>query len=147
MWSYYGMSGNVWIPAEAPTWLDGSCKSRMEEKLRDAKCGRHEVIVAVPVKRWIVPAPRLGLAAHHDSRRVPYTSSLYCPPWRAHTSRRARVADMASNQIPFSGEGRCALRGSCGTKGWFGKPLPCPYDGPPVDVRARIVSIACVIKS
>ncbi|EIN10276.1 multidrug efflux transporter AcrB transmembrane domain-containing protein [Punctularia strigosozonata HHB-11173 SS5] len=27
--------------------------------------------------------------------------------------------------------GQCAMRGSCGSKGWFGKPLPCPYDGPP----------------
>ncbi|KAL4081933.1 patched family-domain-containing protein [Scleroderma yunnanense] len=42
--------------------------------------------------------------------------------------------------------GRCAMRGSCGTKGWFGQQLPCPYDGPPVqpeDSRARdlLVSI------
>ncbi|KAI9574905.1 patched family-domain-containing protein [Boletus coccyginus] len=28
---------------------------------------------------------------------------------------------------------RCAMRGSCGSKGWFGQQLPCPYDGPPVE--------------
>ncbi|KAF9468969.1 patched family-domain-containing protein [Collybia nuda] len=28
--------------------------------------------------------------------------------------------------------GRCAMRGHCGKKGFFGKDLPCPYDGPPV---------------
>ncbi|KAK2466511.1 hypothetical protein APHAL10511_002153 [Amanita phalloides] len=35
---------------------------------------------------------------------------------------------------------RCTMRGSCGKKGFFGKPLPCPYDGPPVEpenARAR----------
>lgn len=31
-------------------------------------------------------------------------------------------------------DGKCAMRGSCGKKGFFGKPLPCPYDGPPVEV-------------
>ncbi|TBU32872.1 multidrug efflux transporter AcrB transmembrane domain-containing protein [Dichomitus squalens] len=30
-------------------------------------------------------------------------------------------------------EGRCAMRGSCGPKVIFGKPLPCPYDGPPTE--------------
>ncbi|KAJ8518364.1 hypothetical protein ONZ45_g4551 [Pleurotus djamor] len=29
--------------------------------------------------------------------------------------------------------GRCSMRGSCGRRGLFGKPLPCPYDGPPVE--------------
>ena len=33
--------------------------------------------------------------------------------------------------------GVCAMRGSCGTKGWFGASLPCPYDGPPEDVRVE----------
>ncbi|KAF6762740.1 patched family-domain-containing protein [Ephemerocybe angulata] len=27
--------------------------------------------------------------------------------------------------------GQCAMQGSCGKKGFFGKDLPCPYDGPP----------------
>ncbi|KZT19295.1 multidrug efflux transporter AcrB transmembrane domain-containing protein [Neolentinus lepideus HHB14362 ss-1] len=35
--------------------------------------------------------------------------------------------------VTTAGSGRCAMRGSCGTKGWFGKPLPCPYDGPALD--------------
>ncbi|KIJ70333.1 hypothetical protein HYDPIDRAFT_77663 [Hydnomerulius pinastri MD-312] len=39
-----------------------------------------------------------------------------------------------------SDTGQCAMRGSCGTKGWFGQQLPCPYDGPavePENKRAR----------
>ncbi|TFK55884.1 multidrug efflux transporter AcrB transmembrane domain-containing protein [Heliocybe sulcata] len=39
-----------------------------------------------------------------------------------------------------AGPGTCVMRSSCGTKGWFGKPLPCPYDGPalePEDEGAR----------
>jgi hypothetical protein len=35
----------------------------------------------------------------------------------------------------LDGEGKCVMRGSCGKKGFFGKPLPCPYDGPPQEVR------------
>lgn len=31
--------------------------------------------------------------------------------------------------------GKCAMRASCGKKGFFGKPLPCPYDGPAVEVH------------
>ncbi|KZT12544.1 multidrug efflux transporter AcrB transmembrane domain-containing protein [Laetiporus sulphureus 93-53] len=34
-----------------------------------------------------------------------------------------------SPYMPLRGEGYCAMRGSCGSKDWFGKPLPCPYDG------------------
>ncbi|KAF8665679.1 hypothetical protein AX16_000132 [Volvariella volvacea WC 439] len=40
----------------------------------------------------------------------------------------------------FGGRGHCAMRGSCGKKGFFGKDLPCPYDGPaeePESARAR----------
>ncbi|PFH50535.1 hypothetical protein AMATHDRAFT_144865 [Amanita thiersii Skay4041] len=36
--------------------------------------------------------------------------------------------------------GHCAMRGSCGRKGLFSKPLPCPYDGPPqepIDINDR----------
>ncbi|KIL68338.1 hypothetical protein M378DRAFT_158883 [Amanita muscaria Koide BX008] len=33
--------------------------------------------------------------------------------------------------------GRCAMRGSCGKKGFFGKSLPCPYDGPPQEPDDR----------
>lgn len=29
--------------------------------------------------------------------------------------------------------GQCAMRDSCGKKGFFGKNLPCPYDGPPLE--------------
>lgn len=31
-------------------------------------------------------------------------------------------------------DGQCVMRGSCGKKGWIGAPLPCPYDGPPIEV-------------
>ncbi|KDQ64657.1 hypothetical protein JAAARDRAFT_118766 [Jaapia argillacea MUCL 33604] len=37
------------------------------------------------------------------------------------------------------------MRGSCGTKGWFGKPLPCPYDGAaeePENDEARSLLVA-----
>lgn len=30
--------------------------------------------------------------------------------------------------------GSCVFRDTCGKKSMFGKELPCPYDGPPVDV-------------
>ncbi|CCL99443.1 uncharacterized protein FIBRA_01461 [Fibroporia radiculosa] len=38
-------------------------------------------------------------------------------------------------------EGYCSMRGSCGSKGWFGKPLPCPYDGPASDVSVSVHSL------
>ena len=36
-------------------------------------------------------------------------------------------------------EGRCAMRGSCGPKEIFGKPLPCPFDGPPSEVCSTLI--------
>lgn len=35
--------------------------------------------------------------------------------------------------------GQCAMRGSCGSRAWFGQPLPCPYDGPPVEVCVALM--------
>ncbi|KAG8718513.1 hypothetical protein FRC08_005112 [Ceratobasidium sp. 394] len=35
----------------------------------------------------------------------------------------------------MSNQGQCSMRGKCGTK--FGKPLPCPYDGPPEELDAE----------
>ncbi|KAF8450766.1 multidrug efflux transporter AcrB transmembrane domain-containing protein [Boletus edulis BED1] len=35
--------------------------------------------------------------------------------------------------MTLSDAGGCAMRGTCGSKGWFGQHLPCPYDGPPVE--------------
>jgi hypothetical protein len=32
------------------------------------------------------------------------------------------------------------MRGSCGKKGLFGRDLPCPYDGPPVEVRIVLLT-------
>ncbi|PPQ68840.1 hypothetical protein CVT26_001674 [Gymnopilus dilepis] len=40
-----------------------------------------------------------------------------------------------------SGGGKCAMRGSCGKKGFFGKPLPCPYDGPPIETDEKTKSL------
>ncbi len=34
------------------------------------------------------------------------------------------------------------MRGSCGSKGLFGKPLPCPFDGPAYEVRRHSVLTA-----
>ncbi|KAG6837520.1 hypothetical protein H0H93_007701 [Arthromyces matolae] len=36
-----------------------------------------------------------------------------------------------------STSGRCAMRDSCGKKGFFGKDLPCPYNGPPEEPEDR----------
>ena len=41
--------------------------------------------------------------------------------------------------VSLRNEARCAMRGSCGPKVMFGKPLPCPYDGPPSEVRLLYV--------
>ncbi|KAI6034058.1 patched family-domain-containing protein [Pisolithus microcarpus] len=38
-----------------------------------------------------------------------------------------------SSSTPGEALGQCAMRGSCGSKGWFGQQLPCPYDGPPLE--------------
>ncbi|KAH9938246.1 patched family-domain-containing protein [Fomitopsis serialis] len=35
-----------------------------------------------------------------------------------------------ASEMRLGQEGYCAMRDSCGSKDWFGKPLPCPYDGP-----------------
>ncbi|SJL01723.1 related to NCR1-transmembrane glycoprotein, involved in sphingolipid metabolism [Armillaria ostoyae] len=42
--------------------------------------------------------------------------------------------------------GQCAMRDTCGRKGMFGRDLPCPYDGPPVqpDNRDLLTSICGV---
>lgn len=42
-------------------------------------------------------------------------------------------------------KGRCAIRGQCGSEGFFGPQLPCPDNGlakaPEADVREKLVSI------
>ena len=42
-------------------------------------------------------------------------------------------------------EGRCAMRGQCGKKSFFGGELPCPDNGlaeePDVDTRTKLVAI------
>ncbi|KAF8897303.1 patched family-domain-containing protein [Infundibulicybe gibba] len=49
-------------------------------------------------------------------------------------------------QAVLGGTGYCSMRASCGRKGIFGKPLPCPYDGPAVEpeddeARSLLVSV------
>ncbi|KAH9973016.1 multidrug efflux transporter AcrB transmembrane domain-containing protein [Lactifluus volemus] len=42
--------------------------------------------------------------------------------------------------------GHCSMRGSCGSKGLFGKPLPCPFDGPasqPDDKTRSLLTEVC----
>ncbi|EPS41533.1 hypothetical protein H072_4544 [Dactylellina haptotyla CBS 200.50] len=34
--------------------------------------------------------------------------------------------------------GFCAIRGECGQRGWFGKPLPCPDNGPATEPKAKL---------
>lgn len=44
---------------------------------------------------------------------------------------------------PVHEAGRCAIRGHCGSKGFFGKPLPCPDNGraeePDEELRDQLV--------
>ncbi|KAH9048952.1 multidrug efflux transporter AcrB transmembrane domain-containing protein [Lactarius hengduanensis] len=52
---------------------------------------------------------------------------------------------MASHHSDHT-DGRCSMRGSCGSKGFFGKPLPCPYDGPayePDDKTRSLLASVC----
>src|SRR5690348_5149580 len=46
---------------------------------------------------------------------------------------------------PIHEAGRCAIRGHCGKKGWFGSDLPCPDNGKaktPTDaVRVKLVEL------
>lgn len=41
----------------------------------------------------------------------------------------ALVTGKKSEWTPKHEKGRCALRGQCGTDGWFGPQLPCPDNG------------------
>jgi len=59
----------------------------------------------------------------HTSRAHHYTSST-----------RSFPACSPGHTMALPDTSRCAMRGSCGSKGWFGQQLPCPYDGPPVEV-------------
>jgi Niemann-Pick C1 protein len=42
-------------------------------------------------------------------------------------------------------KGRCAIRGHCGSEGFFGRQLPCPDNGvaedPDDDVRKKLVAV------
>ncbi|KAK6539064.1 hypothetical protein TWF694_010607 [Orbilia ellipsospora] len=45
-------------------------------------------------------------------------------------SASALFAVTSSAQTTKHKPGYCAIRGECGQRGWFGKPLPCPDNGP-----------------
>lgn len=58
------------------------------------------------------------------------------------------TATAAADSNPFTPiheAGRCAIRGHCGSKGFFGKPLPCPDNGlaeePDVELRDELVKL------
>lgn len=48
---------------------------------------------------------------------------------------------------PKSENGNCAMMGHCGSKSFGGKLLPCPYDGPAIEVcfgqcyRSRLIAL------
>ncbi|KAI0068877.1 multidrug efflux transporter AcrB transmembrane domain-containing protein [Artomyces pyxidatus] len=48
---------------------------------------------------------------------------------------------MNSRPSTRAGEGRCVMRGSCGSKGIFGKPLPCPVEGPAIEPEDGLRSL------
>jgi len=91
-----------------------------------------DILVWLMIDGW---RGRRGHNSHHSRSRT--TPVLLAPrrvttdapsPWHTFTmTSRYRYH-------PDRVDGRCAMRGSCGSKGLFGKPLPCPYDGPPYEV-------------
>jgi hypothetical protein len=76
---------------------------------------------SVTPKRKLWPVFRSGVTCRH------YTYVLGSSPYLTLYNLLASV-----NMDDF--EPRCVMRGSCGKKGLFGKPLPCPYNGPPQQV-------------
>ncbi|EMD40818.1 hypothetical protein CERSUDRAFT_131117 [Gelatoporia subvermispora B] len=55
------------------------------------------------------------------------------------------TAEVVTAMSAQGGEGHCAMRGSCGSKHFFGKPLPCPYNGTAseTDVNRELLSSLC----
>ncbi|KAF4602307.1 hypothetical protein EYR40_005512 [Pleurotus pulmonarius] len=55
------------------------------------------------------------------------------------------LQSIQSSKMNMEDGGRCAMRDSCGRRGMFGKELPCPYDGPPIEPdekgRALLVDV------
>lgn len=44
------------------------------------------------------------------------------------------MACRAEQAMPIHKEGHCVMRQTCGSKGMFGKQLPCPDNGPAIEV-------------
>lgn len=55
------------------------------------------------------------------------------------------VTAITAPLTPVHEAGRCAIRGQCGSKSFFGKQLPCVYNGPAEEpdpaVRESLVSL------
>lgn len=68
--------------------------------------------------------------------------------WRVSTALLLTLLPFAFGKRSFTErheKGRCALRGHCGSDGFFGPQLPCPDNGlakaPDDDVRKKLVGI------
>jgi hypothetical protein len=70
---------------------------------------------------------------HFGPRQAKYYVLLHVSLASRHFILRLRPISN-SLQLLDMDEPRCVMRGSCGKKGLFGKPLPCPYNGPPHQV-------------
>jgi hypothetical protein len=79
---------------------------------------------STPARRRATPDPDLQPTPLHAQAGVPLQASRMTSQHRYHTD---------------SIDGRCAMRGSCGSKGMFGKPLPCPYNGPAYEVSCHSI--------
>lgn len=103
------------------------------------------VCVAFASKGGQFPVQHLSLQRHHrsrSSRQKKYDARdfITCQAVKARYTivrlgclllPRALAQMLEDTEVKPGG---CAMRGSCGRKGWLGQQLPCPYDGPPEEV-------------
>lgn len=70
---------------------------------------------------------------------------LSCLPLLAGLVVAQSSAVFAQGETKIHEEGRCAMRGHCGKKSFFGGELPCPDNGlakePEMDTRKKLVSL------
>jgi len=53
------------------------------------------------------------------------------------------MACCAEQAMPVHKEGHCVMRQTCGSKGMFGKQLPCPDNGPAIEVCVCVCVFVC----
>lgn len=53
------------------------------------------------------------------------------------------MASRAEQAMPVHKEGHCVMRQTCGSKGMFGKQLPCPDNGPAIEVCVCVCVCLC----